>query len=163
MTLKAPKPTHLLTSLGLSGALLFTPGIAVSSPGHDHKHDHVPAHAASAAKSNAKKHSADAKSATLDLINEHREWALSRGNGKKVGLRRLVEQAEARQAMMAELIKNDPDAAIRIAVPAHKQAALPADVQAYMESDAETEGTLEVFFVDADHTGEHPSQATAVS
>lgn len=155
MTLKAPKPTHLLTSLGLSGALLFTPGIAVSSPGHDHKHDHVPAHAASAAKSNAKKHSADAKSATLNLINEHREWALSRGNGKKVGLRRLVEQAQARQAMMAELIKNDPDAAIRIAVPAHKQATLPADVQAYMEADAETEGTLEVFFVDADHTGEH--------
>lgn len=140
MTLNAPKPTRLLATLGLSSALLFTSGLAVSGPHHDHS--------ASPAFSTPAAQRAQAETATQDLINEHRLWVQSRGNGKKLGLAKLIEKAQARQALLTNLAETNPAEILRIAIPADVAQDLPTEVQELIEQHIDLNGELEVSYED---------------
>lgn len=67
---------------------------------------------------------------------------------KKQLLNKLVEQTKARQAVLAELVKHDPAAAIRAALPKQVRAGMPAEVQALLETKQELSGKLEVVYED---------------
>lgn len=142
MTLKAPKPTRILASMGIASALLFTSGYAVSAPNHDHSHHAAHGFSVSAAKR------ASAQYATLELINEHRLWVQSRGNGKKLGVAKLIEKAEARQQLLSELAETDPAALLRIAIPDEVAQSMPAEVKELIEQHIDLDGELEVSYQD---------------
>ncbi|WP_232286527.1 Ig-like domain-containing protein [Moritella sp. PE36] len=63
-------------------------------------------------------------------------------------LNELIEQAKARQSLLAELVKNDPSAAIRASLPKHVRAGIPAEVLALLEQKQELNGELEVIYED---------------
>ena len=143
MTLKAPKPTHLLATLGLASALLFTSGPVVSAPQHDH--------AAASAYSNPAALRKAAANTTSDFISAHKQWAQARGAANKAqALNNLVAKAEARREMLAKLIKTNPAEALRVAIPEDKQAGLPQKTLELLEQHVEVEGTLEVLYEDYD-------------
>jgi len=143
MTLKAPKPTHLLASMGVASALLFTPGYAVSAPHHDHaahQHAETPDFAKSAL------NRAQATAATTDLFNAHKEWVQSRGNGKKLGLAKLIEKAQARQDMLAELVKDSPADVISAALDNSVREQMPEELQALLEQNVAFDGEVEALY-----------------
>ncbi|MDI3326623.1 Ig-like domain-containing protein [Pontibacterium granulatum] len=140
MTLKAPKPTYLIASMGIASALLLTPGYAVSAPYHDN--------AAPQAYSVTSTQRANAEAATQDLITEHRLWVQSRGNGKKLGVAKLIEKAQARQQLLTELAETDPAEVLRIAIPADVAQDMPAEVQELIEQHIDLDGELEVSYRD---------------
>ncbi|WP_017220989.1 Ig-like domain-containing protein [Moritella dasanensis] len=70
-----------------------------------------------------------------------------KSNNKQL-LNELIEQAKARQALLAELVKTDPGAAIRATLPKHVRAGMPAEVQALLEQKQELNGELEVVYED---------------
>lgn len=142
MTLKAPQPTHLLASMGIASALLFAPGYAVSAPHHNHAHQDNHGFSVSAAKR------ASAQYATLELINEHRLWVQSRGNGKKLGVAKLIEKAQVRQQLLAELAETDPAEVLRIAIPNGIAQQLPAEVLEHIEQQVQVEGEVESLYFD---------------
>ncbi|MCO4757588.1 MAG: hypothetical protein KC477_06175, partial [Oceanospirillaceae bacterium] len=143
MTLKAPKPTHILASLGLTSALLFTSGLAISAPQHDH--------AAASAYSNPAATRKTATNTTSDFISAHKQWAQAQGAANKAqALNNLVAKAEARREMLAELIKTNPAEALRVAIPEDKQVGLPQKALDLLEQRVEVEGKLEVLYEDYD-------------
>jgi hypothetical protein len=64
----------------------------------------------------------------------------------------MVELAEARQQQLAALMKEYPGEVLRLALPSHVQARMPAAVRAYLEEEVELEGEVEVFIEDYDRT-----------
>lgn len=70
-----------------------------------------------------------------------------KSNNKQL-LNELIEQAKARQALLTELVKTDPGAAIRATLPKHVRAGMPAEVQALLEQKQELNGELEVVYED---------------
>ena len=148
MTLKAPKSTNLLATLGLTSALLLTPGLAVSAQhaGHDHV---AHQHAATPDFAKAALNRAQATAATTDFISAHKAWAQARGASNKAqALNNLISKAEARRDMLAELMKTNPAEALRIAIPEDKQVGMPAEVLAMLEQTVEIEGEYEARFED---------------
>lgn len=148
MTLKAPKPTHLLASMGIASALLFTPGHAVSAQhdGHDHT---AHQHAATPDFAKSALNRAQATAATTDFISAHKEWAQARGASNKAqALNNLIAKAEARREMLAELIKTNPAEALRVAIPDEKQLGMPTKVLEMLEQRFDTDGELNVFYED---------------
>ncbi|MBE9398759.1 tandem-95 repeat protein [Pontibacterium sp. N1Y112] len=142
MTLKAPTPTHTLATLGLTSALLFTSSFAVSAPHHDHD---APQTFASSSEQRA-----TTEVLTQNLVNEHRLWAQSRGNGKKIGLNRLIEQAESRQAVLAELVKYSPSDVLNVAIDSSMRESMPEALQNLLEQDLELEGEVEALYEHTD-------------
>ncbi len=146
MTRRAP--SHLLATLGLSSALLLTPGFAVAAQhdnhaGHNHTHGKPPAFAQSAL------NRARATAATTDFVAAHKEWAQARGaTNKAVTLETLIEKANARRAVMAELIRTNPAEALRVAIPQGKQPGMPAEVQTMLEQKFEISGQVEAIYED---------------
>lgn len=69
---------------------------------------------------------------------------------KKQLLDKLVVQVKARQTLLAELVKNDPAAAIRAALPKQMRSGMPAEIQALLEKKQELTGELEVVYEDYD-------------
>ncbi|WP_372836219.1 M12 family metallopeptidase, partial [Pontibacterium sp.] len=140
MTLKAPAPTtKFLAVLGLSSALLFTSGLAVSGPHH---------HAASQADAAPGQQIEKAAAFTQDLIAQHRTWAQSQGAAKSQAQTNLIAKAEARREFLAELVKTNPEEALRFAIPDEKQVGMPQDVLDKLEQRVEVEGELDVFYED---------------
>ena len=79
---------------------------------------------------------------TLQLAREQLDVSAAPGNPGLV--QRLANTAETRRRELVALIADDPAAFLRLALPASARAALPAQVQALVEQDAELEGDLEV-------------------
>ena len=141
MTLNAPKPTHTLASLGLASALLFTPGYAVSAPHHDH--------AALPAYSNSSVLTAQAKAATSDVIDTHRQWAKSPGAvSKRQNLNNLIAEVEVRRNLLAELIKSNPAEAVNVALSDDLRDGMPEEIRVMLEQKVQVEGVLEAVYED---------------
>ncbi len=136
-------PSHLLATLGLSSALLLTPGFAVAAQhdnhaGHNHAHGKTPDFAQSAL------NRAQATAATTDLINARKAWAQSRGAAnKEATLEKLIAKAEARREKLAQLVRQNPAAAIGLALNEDLRNSMPAEVQEKLEQKLDVQGTLE--------------------
>ncbi|MFZ3204835.1 MAG: Ig-like domain-containing protein [Pseudomonas sp.] len=117
-----------------------------------------PAHSSAAQPDPASEQTARqaASSRTQDLLSLHQRWQQAAPQDKQQSRELLLAQAEQRRQMLAELVKSHPAEVLRVAIPADKQAGLPAELLALLEEAVEVEGELEVVYVD---NFEDPSQS----
>lgn len=85
---------------------------------------------------------------TQDLLTLHQRWQQAAPQDKQQRRELLLAQAEQRRQLLAELVKTHPAEVLRVAIPADKQAGLPAELLALLEEAVEVEGELEVVHVD---------------
>lgn len=93
---------------------------------------------------------------TQDLLTLHQRWQQAAPQDKQQRRELLLAQAEQRRQLLAELIKTHPAEVLRVAIPADKQAGLPAELLALLEEAVEVEGELEIVHV---HDLDDPSQS----
>lgn len=145
MLIHRPAIRNLLSALILGSVSVLSSSIAFAQ---SHEHVHQAEHGQPSAADNATQRKV-ATEATEAFIQARKEWAQARGaSNKAMALDKLIARAEARNAMMAELIRTNPAEAMRVAIPEEKQVGLPSDVLAYIEQPLQVEGELEVIYVD---------------
>ena len=91
---------------------------------------------------------ADAEVLTHSLVGLNNAYQKAAPAAKTRALQKLVDATVERQALLAELVKTDPGAVLRTAVPDRIRKNMPAEVQAFIEQRLELEGTLEVKYED---------------
>lgn len=79
----------------------------------------------------------------------------SDSEGKKRALQHLISTAAARQQRLAALIEEHPGAVIKAALAPRVRAALPAEVQRYLEEDVTLEGEVDVLHEDYADSGRY--------
>jgi hypothetical protein len=91
---------------------------------------------------------ADAEALTHSLVGLNTAYQKAAPAAKAQALQQLIDATVERQAMLAELVKTDPGAVLRTAIPARVRKGMPAEVQAFIEQRLELEGELEVMYED---------------
>jgi len=97
-----------------------------------------------------------ASARTQELLSLHQRWQQAAPQDKQQQRQLLLAQAEQRRQLLAELAQSYPAEVLRVAIPAHKQAGLPAELLALLEEAVDVEGELEVVHID---NFEDPSQS----
>lgn len=134
-----PRSVLFLSGLALSIGLTLTPLTTQAGSSHD-----LPANAAEQAV-NAR---AAATARTQELLDLHRRWQGAPAQDKESLRQLLLAQAEQRRQLLRELAQSNPAEVLRVAIPADRQAKLPAEVQALLEEHVELQGELEVVYFD---------------
>ncbi|WP_299178600.1 Ig-like domain-containing protein [uncultured Neptuniibacter sp.] len=141
------KPRALCAALSISAALTISPVLLASS--HDHPHDHAHPIAQSHRHSHANAEHAVTQASTEALIKAKNNWKKAQGKAaKSTALQALIEQAQSRRTLMAELIQHNPAKALALAIPNEKQSELPSEVQEQLEQIVTVQGELELFYED---------------
>jgi len=96
----------------------------------------------------AQEHWALAQNKTMALAKLMADYRHAKKSNNEQLLNELIEQTNARQSLLAELVKTNPGAAIRAALPKHIRAGMPAEVLALLEQKQELNGELEVIYED---------------
>lgn len=91
---------------------------------------------------------ADAEALTHSLVGLNNAYQKAAPNAKSAALQKLIDTTVERQAQLAELIKTDPDAVLRVALPERVRKQMPAQVQSSLEQHVDLEGELEVVYED---------------
>jgi len=91
---------------------------------------------------------ADTEALTHSLVGLNNAYQKAAPSAKSQALQKLIDATVERQAQLAELIKTDPGAVLRTAIPARIRNQMPAEVQAFIEQRLELEGELEVMYED---------------
>jgi len=146
-TLSKSFPT--LAVVGLSAAIGSITLPAFANGGEEHS-QHAAAVAVAGAE--ARQKAADHTQALMAL---QKRWAKAQGKEKSRVLEQLVEKAKERKAFLTKLIKTDPAAVLRVAIPDTKQQGMPAAVLEQLEQKLELSGRLEVFYVDREDGSHH--------
>ncbi|MCL1058692.1 Ig-like domain-containing protein [Shewanella gelidimarina] len=101
-------------------------------------------------------HKQQAEEQTLVLANRMAEYRHANKSSKKQLKLELMTLAQARQALLIELVKTDPTAAVRAVLPAATRSGMPDDVLAMLTQKRELKGELQVSYVDyADSSQSH--------
>lgn len=90
----------------------------------------------------------NAERQTLRLTGLQTAYQRASGSAKEHALNELVAAAEERHALLAELIAEDPDAVLRVAVPVRIRENMPAEVHPYVEQHLKRDGEMEVIYED---------------
>lgn len=85
---------------------------------------------------------------TLALANRMAEFRQASKSNKQQLKQELMSQAKARQSLLAELVKTDPEAAVRAVLPESVRAGMPKDVLAMLTQKRELKGELELSYID---------------
>jgi hypothetical protein len=89
-----------------------------------------------------------AESLTQTLVSLNARYRTA-GPAERVRLtNRLLTTAATRWQLLASLMETDPAAVLRVALPARVRSRLPSRVSAYLEKEAQLEGTLEILHED---------------
>ena len=91
---------------------------------------------------------ADAEALTHSLVGLNNAYQKASPDAKPQALQKLIDATVERQALLAELMENDPGAVLRVAIPARVRNGMPVEVQAFIEQRLEIEGELEVMYED---------------
>ena len=91
---------------------------------------------------------ADAEAMTMALAGLNNAYQKAAPSARSRALQRLLDTAAERQALLMELIEDDPGAVLRTAVPARIRNGMPAEVRAFVEQHVDLEGELEVKYED---------------
>ncbi|MGD2138197.1 MAG: NEW3 domain-containing protein [Gammaproteobacteria bacterium] len=89
-----------------------------------------------------------AEALTTSLMGLNRAYQHASPAAKAAALESLVNAAAERQALLTELMEEDPGAVLRVAVPARVRAGMPEEVSAFIEQHVQLEGELEVLYED---------------
>ncbi|CAG1001354.1 hypothetical protein BURK1_02884 [Burkholderiales bacterium] len=85
---------------------------------------------------------------TVELLQQRTSHARTKAAGKDHALSTLVEIARDRRDTLVDLLDTNPAEVLRVALPASARASLPAEVQPFLEQDADETGEIEVLHVD---------------
>jgi hypothetical protein len=91
---------------------------------------------------------ANAEALTHSLVGLNTAYQKAAPAAKSQALQKLIDATVERQALLSELVKTDPGAVLRTAVPERIRKNMPAEVQAFIEQRLELEGELEVMYED---------------
>jgi hypothetical protein len=91
---------------------------------------------------------ADAEALTRSLVGLNTTYQKAAPAAKSKALQQLIDATVERQALLAELIKTDPGAMLRTAIPARIRNQMPAEVREFIEQRVDLEGELEVIYED---------------
>lgn len=146
--MRSPRPY----TASILAILAFTSSLAYAD---------LSAHDAHSAAAQPDAHSAQdaheaASARTQELLSLRKRWQQAAPQDKQQQRQLLQAQAEQRRQLLAELAKTHPAEVLRVAIPAQKQAGLPAELLPLLEESVEVEGELEVVHVD---NFEDPSQS----
>lgn len=83
---------------------------------------------------------------TQSLADLHAEYRAAPTHQQAARLDELAAAVAERKALLAELVKNDPAAALRLALSPSVRASMPAQVRSGLEQHVELDGELEVFY-----------------
>lgn len=93
-------------------------------------------------------HRQQVESQTMALARMAADYR-SAGKAARTGLLNgLVDQARARQELLAEVVQNDPSGALRTVLPEKVRSGMPAEVLALLEQKQDLQGELEVSYED---------------
>lgn len=90
----------------------------------------------------------DTETLTKSLVGLDHAYRKAGPAAKSKALQQLVDKAEERKALLTELMESDPASVLRVAIPAHVRARMPARVQALIERHVDIEGELEIEYED---------------
>ncbi|GIU29344.1 NEW3 domain-containing protein [Shewanella schlegeliana] len=85
---------------------------------------------------------------TLQLASRMTEFRQASKSNKQQLKQELIAQAKARQELLKDLVKTDPQAAVRAVLPESARAGMPKDVLAMLTQKRELKGELEQSYVD---------------
>ncbi len=91
---------------------------------------------------------ADAGALTRSLVGLNTAYRQASPAARPQALQQLLDVAAERQALLAQLIEDNPGSVLRTALPARVRAGIPDEVQALLEQRLELEGELEVLYED---------------
>ena len=91
---------------------------------------------------------ANAEALTHSLVGLNSAYQKAAPAAKSAALQKLTDATVERQALLAELVKTDPGAVLRTAIPSRVRKGMPVEVQAFIEQRLEIEGELEVLYED---------------
>jgi len=91
---------------------------------------------------------ASAETLTHSLVGLNNTYQKAAPAAKSAALQKLIDTTVERQALLAELVKTDPGAVLRTAIPARVRKGMPVDVQAFIEQRLVIEGELEIVYED---------------
>ncbi|WP_299805992.1 Ig-like domain-containing protein [uncultured Shewanella sp.] len=118
-----------------------------SSASHSHAHGYAQEQGhAQGRKANAHKQLVEEQ--TLQLASRMTEFRHASKSNKQSLKQQLVEQAKNRQGLLNELVKTDPQAAVRAVLPESARAGMPKDVLAMLAQKRELRGELELSYID---------------
>ncbi len=138
--MRHPRPhvKTLLSILTLSASIGFT-GYVTAAP-HAHKHDNPG--------QQNRNHVQQAQNHTQALIALQKSLNIASRGAKAQIIEGLKSKADERNALLAELAKQDPAAVLNSAIPDTRQQGMPAEVLAKLEQRFNGEGELEVQYAD---------------
>lgn len=87
---------------------------------------------------------------TKTLISVSSQYTQAQSAEQTILLPKLQEIASARFQQLIVSVENNPQAVIRVALPDALRTILPAELHEHMETSVSVEGTLEVFYEDAE-------------
>ena len=96
----------------------------------------------------SKRDRAAAESLTQSLMELHAEYRAAAPGERSELLLQMRSLAAERQQLLSSLIQTSPAEVLRVAIPGHIAAALPASVQRSLEQETDTQGQLEVIYED---------------
>src|SRR5258706_8788697 len=96
----------------------------------------------------SKRDRAAAESLTQSLIDLHAQYRAAAPAERSARLVQLRSLAAERQQLLSSLIQTSPGEVLRVAIPGHIAATLPASIQRSVEQETDTQGQLEVMYED---------------
>jgi hypothetical protein len=91
---------------------------------------------------------AEVEALTFSLVGLNNAYTRAKPGAQPRGLQALIDTAAERQALLAEIIADDPGTVLRNAIPTRVRAHMPTAVQALVEETLEVDGELRVLYAD---------------
>ena len=91
---------------------------------------------------------ADAEALTQSLVGLSKAYHVAAPTDRSRALQELIDLTVERQALLAELVRTDPGAVLRTAIPERIRQQMPVEVQPFIERRVGLEGELEVLYED---------------
>lgn len=100
-------------------------------------------------------HKTEAENLTQALIGLNNAYQQAAPAAREHALDELLQVAAERQALLLNLMEEDPGTVLATALPAQVRAAMPAEIRAFLEQRVDLEGELEVLYEDYDDGSHH--------
>ncbi|SQH77154.1 conserved exported protein of unknown function, might belong to Peptidase M11 gametolysin [Shewanella benthica] len=108
-------------------------------------------------------HKQETEKQTLALAGLMADYRHGVKSHKQALKQQLIARTRARQALLSDLVKTDPAAAVRSLLPASARAGMPEEVLAMLTLKRELEGELEVAYVDYDDVSQSHLRHTLIT
>ncbi|EDP99827.1 Ig-like domain-containing protein [Shewanella benthica] len=108
-------------------------------------------------------HKQETEKQTLALAGLMADYRHGVKSNKQALKQQLIARTRARQALLSDLVKTDPAAAVRAVLPISARAGMPDDVLAMLTQKRELKGELEVAYVDYEDVSQSHLRHTLIT